>query len=356
MPSNTSNSSQDKPARKIVRRVIKSSRLDASITLDDAFDEFIAEKVYQNKAEKTIKNYKQTYRYFKEYHELDETFLAKEVDKEMVYDFVNEKAGEVSSEASVNHYLRDIRTFLYWCMDDTREYITPFKIKERKIQELQPKTIPAEEIVKLLEKPQHKGDADFVEWRSYAIIAWILATGNRARTVSEIRIGDIDFAAKEITLKQTKSKKALSIPFSSQNRATIKEYMRLYRNGAKATDYLFCNQGGEKLTYNAMRLAHTRYCEKRNVPDRSLDEEEKKKLSYYRSLHALRHTFAKNFYKRNKDVFKLQEILGHSSIAITKRYVKLVIDDLKEDYDSYSMLDNIKQKGSRRRTITSSDK
>ena len=38
--------------------------------------------------------------------------------------------------------------------------------------------------------------------------------------------------------------------------------------------------------------------------------------------HALRHYFAVNKYEENKDIYRIKELLGHSSIAITERYLK----------------------------------
>lgn len=321
-------------------------------TLDEAFEEFIKEKSYQGRSKATLRNYKQTYDFFKEYHGLDETTLAKEIEKEMVYEWIGDKAKGDISPASLNHYIRDIRTFLYWCMDDSRKYIEPFKLKEKDTQEQAPKRIPMEMVERLIgQKPQGTRLRDFTTWRSYAIACWIAGTGNRAATIREIRIGDLDFTAKEITLKHTKNKKAQKVPFSDATKAAIRDFIRIYRANAKPTDYLFTDVGTKQLSYNAMRIAHERYCEYCKVPpEGELDDTTR----YYRSLHALRHTFAYNYYKQKHDIVGLQAILGHSNIAVTKRYVSQMIDDLKENYEDFSLLDNVKKKSSRAWKIDSS--
>jgi len=38
--------------------------------------------------------------------------------------------------------------------------------------------------------------------------------------------------------------------------------------------------------------------------------------------HNLRHLFAKSFYEINKDIAKLADVLGHSSIETTRIYIK----------------------------------
>lgn len=322
---------------KRVKRTVKSSNAVLEITVKEAFEEFIEEKRFQNKAQSTIRNYEQSYNYFFEYHDFDETTLMKDIEKDMVYEFIGFKRSENISEASVNHYLRDIRTFLYWCMDEPREYLKPFKIKEGSSQELKPKVVDEEDIEKLLIRPTGRRDGDFVEWRSYAIVCWVLGTGNRASTVLDVRLGDLDYNKKEITLSHTKNKKAQGIPFSDSLKQVIKEYVKLYRSEADNEDYLFSNIGNEKLTYNALRLAHARYCEDREVENKS--------------LHSLRHTFAYNYMKSGGDVMRLQKILGHSSITVTRRYVNLMIEDLKFDYEDHSMLDIMKKKAKRTKVI-----
>lgn len=335
------NNTSEKAKPKRVKRTITSSNAEIEITLFEAFEEFIKEKEYQNKAASTLRNYKQSFNYFCEFHSFDEDILAKEIEKEMVYEWIGTKSNEDVSEASLNHYLRDVRTFLYWCMDEPREYIDYFRIKERSSQELKPKLVSEEDLAKLLVKPSKRNNAAFIEWRSYAIVSWILATGNRAGTVVDVRMGDLDYSKEEITLHHTKNKKQQDIPFSPSLKQTIKEYVKLYRSNAAEDDYLFCNFGNERLTYNAIRLAHARYCDARGCE--------------VTSLHALRHTFAYNYIRTNGNVLKLQKILGHSSVAVTQRYVRLIIDDLKMNYEDHSTLDIMKKKAKRTKRVTSSE-
>jgi len=57
------------------------------------------------------------------------------------------------------------------------------------------------------------------------------------------------------------------------------------------------------------------------------------------NLHGLRHSFERGWIRNNGNVFTLQKILGHSSQEMTRRYVKLFDDELKQDFDQFSPLD-----------------
>ena len=322
-----------------MRRVIKLSGNAYDTTLKEAFDEFITEKQTENKAQSTIKNYKQSFRFFCDTLELGDNTIAKDITESHIYRWIGTLQKNDVSPSSQNHYLRDLRAFLYYAMD--KEYLDRFKMPTVEEQEEQLKLFTDEELEKLLEKPARKND--FVEWRTWGIVNWVCATGNRAATVCDARIGDIDFTHREIRLHHTKNKKAQIIPLSPSLETAMREYIKKFRTenadgvAYHMTDYLFPNVGNDKLTYNALRQAFERYCEEREVS--------------HSNIHGLRHNFAKAYIQKNGNIFKLQQILGHSNIAMTRRYVALFSEDLKEDFETYSLLDNMKKSQKRTKKV-----
>ena len=186
-----------------------------------------------------------------------------------------------------------------------------------------------EELKKLLVQPVTD---DYCEWRSWAVVNWILATANREKTVCSIRMCDLNIPEKEIILPHLKNKKAQIIPMSSELAIVLKIFIREFRSDAKDNDYLFCNIAGERLSENALKLSVRKYNKSRDV-ERT-------------SIHALRHTFAKYWIRNNGDVFRLQRLLGHSSLDMTRVYVNLFSEDLKEGFDNFSPLDRMSKKTS----------
>ena len=65
------------------------------------------------------------------------------------------------------------------------------------------------------------------------------------------------------------------------------------------------------------------------------------------SIHAFRHTFAKNWILNGGDIISLQNILGHSSMEMVKEYVAMFGNDLKVGFNSHNPLDVITQKNHR---------
>lgn len=315
-----------------IKRTVKRSSDADVIMLFEAFEEFKTEKEAHNLAKSTLMNYEQSFELFSQFAGYGDKTSTEEVNKQVIYQWINTLKLKGVKHSSINHYLRDIRTFLYWCMDNDRKYIDPaFKIQLLEGQEEPIKLFSDEELDALLEKPRKKDS--FAEWRTWAIVNWVLATGNRAATICEVKITDVNFSKKEITLAHTKNKKAQYIPLSSSLETVLKEYIRMWRKEAPIDGWMFPNVGEEKLTTNALRLSFGRYCTNRGVEKSN--------------IHGLRHNFAKGWLRNNGNMFVLQKILGHSTLDMTRRYVKLFSEDIKEDYDRFSPLDTIKR-GSKR--------
>ena len=54
--------------------------------------------------------------------------------------------------------------------------------------------------------------------------------------------------------------------------------------------------------------------------------------------HNLRHLFAKTFYAASKDIAKLADVLGHSSVETTRRYIKTTYEEHQKQIDSLGLV------------------
>ncbi|MCL2410456.1 MAG: site-specific integrase [Treponema sp.] len=206
-------------------------------------------------------------------------------------------------------------------------YTAPFQISmlrtEKKIKE----TYTDEELAILLKKPTIS-KTTFAEYRNWVIVNYLLATGNRVGTICDLKIKDVDFGAGAIRLSRTKNRNEQIIPISKTLHDVLKGYMK-YRKG-DGDDYLFCNVNGIRLSENGLKLAIRKYNLKRGVNKTS--------------LHLFRHTFAKKWILNGGDVFRLQKMLGHSSMTIVREYVNMFSDDLKRDFDTFNPLEEFSNK------------
>lgn len=285
-----------------------------------ALRQFMQEKEIEGLSPSSIKNYGNSCTDFIKSVEMSDT---SQIDKTLVNSYILSLKNKNLAIPSINHYIVHVRAFVYWLVKE--ELCAPIKIKTLKGQQEKPKFYPEEDLDKLLKKPEAK--ASFSEWRTYTMICFILATGARISTVVNIKMEDIDFDAKEIMYTHLKNKSIVNIPISNSLLKTLREYLKTWH----IESYLFCDVGGEQLTVNAARLALERYCKSRKVK--------------CKGLHALRHSYARLYIKNGGNAFTLQRMLCHRDLTMTRRYVALFSQDLHQNYEKYSPLDNLKKSG-----------
>lgn len=317
----------------IKRKIGKAKKVE--YTLREACEAYIEEKKALNQSPATIESAEYSVNMWIDYLVYSKRSIeASTVDMSYILAFTNYYLDKDMKPTTLNHYLRDIRAFVYWCQK--QGYITSaFKIKLVTQQQTIKETYSDEECMKLLARP-HK-NASYVEWRSWAIVNWILATGHRASTVVSITLGALNFRKGEIYVEQTKTNKAYITPMSPALSTTIKEFIKMWRSDARNEDFLFANVGEMPLTVDALKHSIRKY---------NLDRDVERT-----SVHALRHTFAKNWIRNTGDVFRLQKLLGHSTLEMTRNYVNMFDEDLKEGFETYNPLDNLKKNASRTQKI-----
>ena len=295
-------------------------RVENAANLDKIYGEFIRHKQALNLSADTISNYNRTYNMFASWYGRGDTAG---INVPLIDDFIIALNDGTRHIASVNHYIRDLRTFLYWCMDSG--YISPpFKVAVLRGQETEKPTLTDDEVAALLVKPARR--CAFAEYRSWVVVNWLLATGNRASTICAVQLGDLDFNRREITLTHTKNKQAQIIPMSAALESVLRTYIRTWRYGEEADAPLFCAVDGAPLTRGSLRLSINRYMKGRGV-DKT-------------GVHIFRHTYARLWITEGDgNLFKLQKMLGHSTLKMTQHYAHIYAQDLHDGFEAANPLD-----------------
>lgn len=244
-----------------------------------------------------------------------------EIDKQLIDSFVVYlKEERELKDTSINTYLRSVKSFVNYLI--SINVVRPFNIKFVKENVYYKDVYSDEELEILLEKPNLKR-CTFAEYRTWVYINFLLGTGCRISTATNVKIQDIDFEGGLIKFNQTKNRNYLIVPLSHRLEEVLKEYLA-YRQG-QPEDYLFCNINGEVIAVSTMQQALKSYNKARGIEKTS--------------SHLFRHTFAKLWILNNGDMFRLQKILGHKSLDMVKKYVNMYTDDLTKDFDKYNPLE-----------------
>lgn len=288
------------------------------LTLKEAFDRFQRQNRIKNLAEETMTFYQNSYNNFVQFIGDEGTEISK-IKKETISNYILSLKEKIK-DTSINTYLRGIRTFLYYCMDENM--LDKFKIKGIKVDKKKKEGYSTSQLKKLLNKPDM---TSFGEYRNWVIIQMLLATGCRSKTLLNIKIKDIDLEECYVKFRKTKQKREQILPLTSTMIDSLSEYLAI-REGEK-DDYLFPTVYGNQLSRSGLTNAIRTYNKKRGVSDTS--------------IHKFRHTFSKIFMRNGGSIYELKQILGHKEISTTENYVNLLLEDYNEDFSTKNPLEII---------------
>lgn len=227
------------------------------------------------------------------------------------------------SEQTIITAMRNFRVFYYWLMHKglVRQQKITVKVVEPPIKDLYTDA----EIKQLTHtKPAIE---QMVEYRNWLMVMYLISTGNRIGSVLEIKVGDIDFAANEIRVQHTKTRKPQVMALQHGLKKLFAEWIKAYRsdddNKPLNDEYLFCNTFGGKLSYDAASDAMQDYFKLNGVR--------------WRGFHMFRHTYAHHWIVSGGDCLTLKTALGHKSLQMTSRYSNLYGKSVSKDVDKFGL-------------------
>ena len=212
---------------------------------------------------------------------------------------------------TVSTRLRLIYAFMRYLAD--REVAHPDLLKRKlrvKVPEALPRAMAPEDVQQLLaviEKP-----------RDRALILVLLRTGMRIGELLATRMNEVNLREKQIIVLEAQKTRVGRVAYLSEDACrALEEWLHL-RDPAK--ERLFYGQGRLRLGYTAVRMKFAKY----------LDEAGLTHKGY--SLHCLRHTCATELLNAGMRLECLQQLLGHRSIEMTRRYARLTDNTRREEY------------------------
>ena len=164
--------------------------------------------------------------------------------------------------------------------------------------------------------------------RDRALVLLLLDTGIRLSEAAGMTVHDLDLIEGRCRV-MGKGAKERVVPVGRKARRAVRQ-MLVKRGNPVASAPLFAGADGRPLAPHGIQQVMRRLSERADISVRC-------------SPHILRHTFARSFLQNGGDVFSLQRILGHSpsSLQVTRRYVDLLDDDLREIHRNASPVDRL---------------
>jgi integrase/recombinase XerD len=233
------------------------------------------------------------------------------------------------SDLTVLAYYRVLSAFFHRLEEEGQLASNPMRpVPRPKVGQYLIRPFSEEQVKKLLEQPDL---ASFTGLRDAALMCFLLDTGLRISECLSLTFDALDLPRRTARVLG-KGKKERIVPFGARTLAWVERYLERRRQ-SDDTPFVFVNQYGEQLTANAMSHRIAGYGRKAGMRGVRV------------SPHTFRHTFSVNWLLGNGeykgDTLSLQAILGHSTPAMTQRYVHLAGQDLRKLHDRLSPVDQL---------------
>lgn len=247
---------------------------------------------------------------------------ANEIDVTMVRGFVAQVQSTGVSAFTVRGYTQVVKGLYTWLAEEGYIESNPLdRLKLPKTPKYTVQPLEEDEVRALLKavNPRKRNGA-----RDLSLILLLLDTGLRLGEVERLSLVDATNAMREGMLKVFgKGSRERHVPVGSAVQASLRRYIDLHRGSRPGTLYL--GRESLPLTSEGLRQIIERRAKDAGVPGVH--------------PHRLRHTFAVMFLRRGGDSLRVQRMLGHSSLEMTRNYVQLVYEDLKDAHVKSSPAD-----------------
>ena len=217
---------------------------------------------------------------------------------------------------SIAGYVRGLKAFGNWCVAEELAAAPGFRALRRP-------HVPRR-LIAPFSDAEIRSLLALADERERALVLLLFDTGLRLSELVSLRVGDV---RPDGTLHVLgKGAKERIVPLGTTARRALVRYLGT-RARPTVTDPLFTGRQGA-LSQRGTQQAIARLGRRAGVGTRC-------------SPHTFRHTFARGYLVNGGDVFSLQQILGHATLDMVRRYVTLSEADLVARHRSASPADRL---------------
>lgn len=228
---------------------------------------------------------------------------------------------------TIQNYHKNLSVFFKWAVGQDIIVASPMERIPKTIartDQIQP--FNQEQVQKLIQAARRSRNRR----RDEALIYFLGDTGLRASEVVSLKMRDIDCQNRRCNVLG-KGNKRRTVYFGRDTARILWQYLKEERREPDEPIFLADRgiQTGDPLTRNGLFQLIQRLGVAAGIE------------AIRCSPHTFRHTFAIEFLRRGGNTFTLKEILGHTSLHMTNRYVALAQADIENQQRRFSPMDGI---------------
>ncbi|WP_042472715.1 tyrosine-type recombinase/integrase [Bacillus ndiopicus] len=297
-----------------------------------AFEDFIADRKFNNTTEGNINTYRYMVKPFIDFCIENGAINVEDVTRNHLKTYLMEyqQKGKGRKANSINTIILRVRAVWNYFIEEkiATDNIT-VKIKTQKV-DVKIDTFTDLQVNQMLSfyRTQKKKHQSYSSYRNYVIILVFLGTGIRRKELALLKWNDIDF--KNHTMSVYGKNRQYETVFMTEKLARELLAFRSFssRFFERENENVFVTNTNDPLTNNTLEYVFTELKNKMNFSNVRV------------SPHTFRHTFCHRLVMSGTPVFAIQKLMRHAHIQTTMRYVNLWGSELKDENDKHNPLNN----------------
>ena len=157
--------------------------------------------------------------------------------------------------------------------------------------------------------------------RDYAILLLVTRLGLRVSDIRNLRLGNLNWTRKNITITMFKTKRPLELPLLEDVGWSLIDYLKNGRPESKS-DCVFIRHKAPYTGFSDSNTLHRMLSRRMNRAGISMKGQK-------HGLHSLRSTLARQMLEKGTPLPVISETLGHVSVQTTSNYLKIDLNGLK---------------------------
>ena len=230
------------------------------------------------------------------------------------------------SSAYISGAVSALRAWFNWMEKEDYLADNPLrKVPNPKVRKRLIEPLEAEELKRLLKAISGTTP---ISYRNRAVVLTLLDTGLRVSELCQLEVEDVDLKGGWLRVQEGKGWQERKVPIGGALRRALWQYRAVRPEPMGGNKAFFLTERGWPVRPDRIRKMLLYYGRKADVADVH--------------PHRFRHSFALHFLRHGGDPLTLRMLLGHSSLEMVNRYVRLAATDLKAAHAKASPADHLR--------------
>ena len=276
-------------------------------------------EVERHASQYTLRNYMHDLKHFLDYAVKENVATLEDVDIQLLRGYIGSLLEDGYEKSSIARKLSALRSFYGYLTQINIIAKNPLlTISSPKLPKKLPAFLSSDEVTKLITAPDGSTPLGM---RDKAMLELLYASGLRVSEIAGLDIMNVNLEQREIRVMGKGSKERITL-MGKPAVSAIDRYLREGRPklaGKRATNALFLNRYGSRLSRRSIEQALSRYGTEAGLNKRVFP-------------HMMRHSFATHLLDGGADLRVVQELLGHANLATTQIYTHVTQTQARKVY------------------------